>query len=406
MVVLLLVIGAVWVLLMGVGLWEVCRCLLTTEIPAAIEHPVRLWVLHCLLQVLMAWGKILEKLRICSMPQFVRFVHDLQPLKTDPAVVVKDLRLGTIPVKLYQPKAPSCSPRPGIVFVHGGGTIFGSLKFYHRTCCRLSKESDSVVLAVGYRQPPEHRYPMIIVDCFAATICFLRSLDRYGVDPARVVICGDSVGGAVATLICQKLVKSSDLPKIRAQILVYAPVQLLDFQLPSYQQNRNVPLINLDFVYQCFVYYLDISPTWKNACLKGAHVPAEVWAKYRKWVSSENIPERFKKRGYKPLPPMPLNESAYLETNLLLDLINEPLLAEDEVVSRLPETCIISCEYDVLRDNSLLYKKRLEDLGVPVTWHHMEDGFHGVLSTIDMGFLSFPCSTRIMNNMAQFIKGL
>ena len=72
-------------------------------------------------------GLIFEKLRICSMPQFVRFVHYLLPLKKHPDVVVKDLRFGTIPVKLYQPKAPASGLRPGIVFYHGGGGILGSL---------------------------------------------------------------------------------------------------------------------------------------------------------------------------------------------------------------------------------------------------------------------------------------
>lgn len=257
-----------------------------------------------------------------------------------------------------------------------------------------------------YRKAPKHKFPMMLTDCFVATVLFLKSLDMYGVDPARVVVCGDSVGGEMATVICQKLVNSSDLPKIRAQILVYAPFQLLDFQLPSYQQNRNVPLLSLDLTFRSMVYSLDISPTWKSAIMKGAHVPAEIWEKYRKWLGSENIPERFKKRGYQPMPAVPLNESAYLETSFLLDLVTEPLLAEDEVVARLPEACIISCEFDLLRDNSLLYKKRLEDLGVRVTWHHMEDGFHGVLCTFELGCFHFPCSMRILNIMVQFLKGL
>lgn len=72
-------------------------------------------------------GMIFEKLGICSMPQFVRFMHDLVPLKEDPDVVVTDLRYGTIPVKLYQPKVSSCTPRLGIVFYHGGGMLLGSL---------------------------------------------------------------------------------------------------------------------------------------------------------------------------------------------------------------------------------------------------------------------------------------
>ncbi|XP_026375965.3 arylacetamide deacetylase-like 3 [Ursus arctos] len=354
----------------------------------------------------MTWGMIFEKLGICSMPQFVRFMHDLVPLKEDPDVVVTDLRYGTIPVKLYQPKVSSCTPRLGIVFYHGGGMLLGSLRTHNAICCHLSKKSDSVVLAVGYRKLPQHKFPVALRDCIAATIHFLKSLNKYGVDPDRVVVCGDSVGGGVAAVICQRYLSCPDLPKIRAQILIYASLQGVDFQLPSYQQNKNVPLASRDFIFHCWSTVLDINPSWKSTIMKGAHLPAEFWEKYRKWLGAENIPERFKKRPYEPKNSEPLNESAYLETSLALDSINSPLIAEDEVVSQLPETFIVSCEYDLLRDDSLLYKKRLEDLGVPVTWHHMEDGFHGVLSTLDMGCLHFPCSMRILDAMVHFLKGL
>ena len=66
-------------------------------------------------------GTIFEKLRICSTPQFVRFIHDLAPLKKDPDGIVKDLWYGTIPVKMYQPKASSSTRRPGIVFCKAAG---------------------------------------------------------------------------------------------------------------------------------------------------------------------------------------------------------------------------------------------------------------------------------------------
>ncbi|XP_045331645.1 arylacetamide deacetylase-like 3 isoform X2 [Leopardus geoffroyi] len=391
---------------LGVGLWVICSHLLTADIPAAIGHPVKLRVLDCLFLLLLRWGMIFEKLRICSMPRFVRFMHDLRPLKEDPDVVVTDLRYGTIPVKLYQPKVFSCIPRPGIVFYHGGGGVLGSLKTHHVICCHLSKKSGSVVLSVGYRRLPQHKFPVAARDCIAATIHFLKSLNVYGVDPDRVVVCGDSVGGGMATVVCQKLLDCPDLPKIRAQILVYAILQAVDFQSPSYQQNRNIPLLNWNFAFYCWSRYLDINPSWKSTIMKGAHLPAEVWEKYRKWLGAENIPERFKKKSYRPMPHEPLNEAAYLETNLALDLMNSPLIAEDEVMSQLPEACIVSCEYDLLRDHSLLFKKRLEDLGVPVTWHHMEDGFHGVLSTFDMGYLQFPCSARILNAMVRFLNKL
>lgn len=70
---------------------------------------------------------IFEKLGLCYAAQFASFLHDLKPLKKDPDVVVTDLHFGTVPVKLYKPKEPSSTPRTGIIFFHGGGTLLGSL---------------------------------------------------------------------------------------------------------------------------------------------------------------------------------------------------------------------------------------------------------------------------------------
>nr|XP_048274005.1 arylacetamide deacetylase-like 3 [Myodes glareolus] len=403
---LTLLVATVATFSLGVLLWVICIQFWTEHIPEGITHPVRLRILSCLLHLTMTWGMIFEKLGLCYAPQFASFVHDLKPLKRDPDVVVTDLHFGTIPVKLYQPKENSSTLRPGIIFFHGGGTILGSLRTHHNICLRLSKDCGSVVLAVGYRKSPKYKYPVMKDDCIAATTQFLKSLQVYGVDPARVVVCGDSVGGNAATVVCQEFLKQADLPRIRAQILIYSSLQSIDFRGPSYQQNANIPLLSWNLAFYCWCCHLDLRTSWKNAIKNGTHLPPEVWEKYRKWLGSENIPERFKKRGYQYIPPGPVNEDAYQEINLTLNSVCSPLIAEDDIVSRLPETCIVSCEYDLLRDHSLLYKKRLEDLGVPVTWHHMEDGFHGVLNTLDFGFLTFPCSLRIMDVVIQFIRKL
>lgn len=52
---LLVLPGAACVFSLGVGLWVVCSQLLTADIPAAVGHPLKLWVLHCLLELLMTW---------------------------------------------------------------------------------------------------------------------------------------------------------------------------------------------------------------------------------------------------------------------------------------------------------------------------------------------------------------
>lgn len=51
----LLLLQAACVFSMGVGLWVVCNHFLTAEIPAAIGHPMRLRVLHCIFELLVTW---------------------------------------------------------------------------------------------------------------------------------------------------------------------------------------------------------------------------------------------------------------------------------------------------------------------------------------------------------------
>ncbi|XP_053431500.1 arylacetamide deacetylase-like 4 [Nycticebus coucang] len=389
---------------LGVFVWAVCEHFRTAHIPSALQHPAKLRFLHCMFLYVMTLGYIFEKLGICSMPKFFCLAHDIMRVKKDPALVVTNLHFGTIPVRLFQPKAASSRPRRGIIFYHGGGAMFGSLDSYHNLCFFLAQETDSVLLMIGYRKFPDHHTPIVSQDCLNASIHFLRCLDTYGVDPSRVVLCGESVGGGAVAFIAQTLVGISDLPRIRAQVLIYPVVQVINLHLPSTEQNRFVPFLSQDFVMTAICNYLAIDTSWKEAILTGAFIPPDTWRKYKKWFSSDNIPKRFKSRGPPSRFPAPYNEAAYLETKHLFNKEHSPLMADDETMAQLPEAFLVTCEYDFFRDDSLLYKKRLEDLGVRVTWYHVEDGFHGSLILFDKKFFSFPCSVEIVNAIVNSIK--
>uniref|UniRef100_A0A2K5E7Y4 Arylacetamide deacetylase like 4 n=1 Tax=Aotus nancymaae TaxID=37293 RepID=A0A2K5E7Y4_AOTNA len=367
------------VFFLGAFVWAVFEHFLTADVPATMQQRAKLEP---------CTGNILEKLGICSMPKFVRFLHDSLRIKKDPELVVTDLRFGTIPVRLFQPKAASSRRRRGIISYHGGGSVFGSLDCYHGLCNHLVQETDSVLLMIGYRMVPDHHSPAIFHDHINASIYFLKALETYGVDPSTVVVCGESIGGAAAATITQALVGRSDLPRIRAQVLVYPVVQAFCLQLPSFQQNQNVPFLSQKFMVTALCNYLAIDLSWRDAILNSSCVPPDVWRKYEKWLSPDNVPKKFKKRGFQPWS---------LEVS--------SLLADDEIIAQLPEAFLVSCENDILRDDSLLYKKRLEDQGVRVTWYHLEDGFHGSLIFFDKKALSFPCSLKIVNTVV-YVKGI
>uniref|UniRef100_A0A8C3LM69 Alpha/beta hydrolase fold-3 domain-containing protein n=1 Tax=Chrysolophus pictus TaxID=9089 RepID=A0A8C3LM69_CHRPC len=380
--------------------------LLHSELPPGIEQPLKLLFYHSLLITTMVLGKILEKLGICSDLSLLRLVVDGIPPCRDSNLLIKDLEVDEVPLRIYQPKWPPAGKRRGILYFHGGAGTFGSIRAFERICRYIAKKCDSVVVSVGYRLAPEHPYPGQYSDCLNATLYFMRNLDEYHVDPALIILGGDSCGANFATVICQILVNKRNLPKVRAQILLYPGLQGLDFQLPSYQQNASVPILSRKLViYFCF-RYLNRKPSYVEDIIQNCHVPESMKWKYKKWISADNIPDEFKIRGYKPQKYTSYKPEVHEATKEVLAMTFSPLLAEDAIICQLPESYIVTCEFDVLRDDGLLYKKRLEDNGIQVTWYHSESGFHGILAFFGYGIFSFLSGEKIMDNTVNYINSL
>ncbi|KFQ72497.1 Arylacetamide deacetylase-like 4, partial [Phaethon lepturus] len=316
---------------------------------------------------------------------------------------IKDLHFDEVPVRIYLPRVPSASKRRGVIFFHGGCGMFGSIRSHERICRCIARKSDSVVVSVGYHLSPEHKYPSQNLDCLAATVHFMKTAENYGVDPGRIIVCGDSAGGTFTASVCQELVNRRDIPKICAQVLIYPLLQALNFNLPSHQKNAFVAFLSRERTVRFILKYLKKDCSMKEAILAGSHVPESMNLKYRKWINPDLIPEIFK-LGYKPPLPTSFLPQVHEEAKELFNTRFSPLLAEDAVVCCLPDTCIITCEHDVLRDDGLLYKKRLEDNNVKVTWYHMKEGFHCALAFFGYGIFSFPSSSKMVNYTVNFIK--
>ncbi|XP_048375169.1 arylacetamide deacetylase-like 4 [Sphaerodactylus townsendi] len=386
-----------------VFVWAVYYDLSTSEIPPGIDQPLKLRILHWLLIISASLGKILESLCFCSQIHFIRFIQEGKKLGEDPKLWIQDLMFEDIPVRVYQPREPKSERRKGVVYFHGGGWMFGSINSYDHVCRYIAKESDSVVVSVGYNLAPEQKYPSQFYECLAATAHFLKRADDYGVDPARIIVGGDSVGGNFTASVCQALVSRTDLAKPLAQILIYPGLQAIDFNLPSYQQNRAVPILYREHVICSALRYLNKDLSVLDSVVRGCHVPTDIKMRFGKCINSENIPQEFKARGFEPSQAASFVDDVYEVVKQALEATFSPLMAEDAVLSQLPKACIVTCEYDVLRDDGILYKKRLEDNGVPVTWYHIEDGFHGVINFFN-GLLSFPSGKKGVDSIVTFIR--
>ncbi|XP_054857548.1 arylacetamide deacetylase-like 4 [Eublepharis macularius] len=355
-----------------------------------------------------ALGLVLETLGLYSIVGVLRIATQGLPSLWDSSLLIQNQHFDGVRVRVYQPKRPAARKRKGFVYLHGGAGTYGSIDAYERVLRHFAKETDSVVVAVGYQLGPENPYPNQYTECLKATVHFMKNAEDFGADPSRIIISGDSCGANFATRICQWLVDRTDLPKMHAQVLIYPALQGMDFYLPSYQQNRRVPIMWREFVIYFCCLYLKKDKSIINDVLESCHVPEDLKLKYSKWVNADLVPKEFKVRGYKPQDPAlyKFKPQVYEQIKEILSETFSPLFAEDAVICKLPQTYISICEFDVVRDDGLLYKKRLEDNGVPVTLSHAKGGIHGVISLFGYGIFSLPSAEVIVTDVTKFVKSL
>jgi monoterpene epsilon-lactone hydrolase len=95
--------------------------------------------------------------------------------------------------------APGVDSGRALFYLHGGAYCLGSITTHRAFVSRLARAGGMRALAIDYRLAPEHPFPAALEDSLAA----YRWLLARGIDPARIIIAGDSAGGglALATLV-------------------------------------------------------------------------------------------------------------------------------------------------------------------------------------------------------------
>jgi acetyl esterase len=129
-----------------------------------------------------------------------------------------------LPARLYIPTSRLGNGlRPTMLFLHGGGMMYGDLESHDAVCRFLAERAGVQLLAVDYRLAPEHPFPVAVEDAAAA----YRWLVEHATDPAhdlradryRLAVGGDSAGGYLAATTAL-LAAEQDLP-MAFQLLVY-----------------------------------------------------------------------------------------------------------------------------------------------------------------------------------------
>lgn len=212
---------------------------------------------------------------------------------------------GPIPVRIYSAANAPATGAPGLVYFHGGGFVAGSLDTHDAIARALANACGARVISVGYRLAPEHPFPAAIEDGQAAACWVAESTTALGLDPARLIVCGDSAGATLAAVVCQATAAERSVHW--ALQLLLCPI--MDFRAPTASRAELAS-----------GYFLD-------------------------QATLEHDLQHYLGPGADPADPRV-----------------SPLRARE--LSHLPTTCIHTAEFDPLRDEAFEYAERLERAGV------------------------------------------
>ena len=225
-----------------------------------------------------------------------------------------------VPVRVYRPKEPRTPPVPGILQIHGGGFVIGSVESEHAGAALMAIDTGAVVVSVDYRLAPEHPYPAGVHDCYAALTFLHAEAGSLGVDTSRLAVVGASAGGGLSAATAL-LARDRGGPPLCFQML----------HIPELDDRLETPSMKT---------FVD-SPVWNRPL-------AEIsWRAY--------LGDLY---GAAEVP-----------------VYAAPARAAD--LSGLPPGYVSTAENDPLRDEGIIYATRLLQAGVSTELHLFPGTFHG-----------------------------
>ena len=220
-----------------------------------------------------------------------------------------------VAVRVYAP-AGRGEVLPGLVYIHGGGFVIGSVDGDDARTREIAAAAEAVVVSVEYRLAPEHPFPAGLRDCFAVLTYLAKNAAELGIDPRHIGVAGNSAGGGLAAATAL-MARDQGGPELCMQ---YLSIPELDDRLetPSMRAYTDTPVANR----------ANVIITWQH------------------YLAGQQA-------------------TAYAAPARAADLTG------------LPPSYVAVCEFDPLRDEGIEYAQRLVQAGVPVELHLYPGTFHG-----------------------------
>lgn len=260
------------------------------------------------------------------------------------AVASRETTIAGIPCRDYRPTADTVpTPRPTLLFLHGGGWVIGDLDSHDLVCQDLAHESGARVVSVHYRLAPEHAFPAAHDDATAVARALLGNGSGIA-DPERIVIVGDSAGGNLAAWVAAQSAQDHFAHRLRGQVLFY-PVTDLTGTQPSYER-----------------------------IVDGFPLTADTM----RWFGENYVPDASMRR----------------------DRRLSPLL--HPIAPGQPPTFICTVGLDPLADEGIAYAGALASAGIAVEHHHLPGYAHGLVTSAGL----IPTGRELLHRAAAFARRL
>jgi acetyl esterase/lipase len=146
--------------------------------------------------------------------------------------VIYDEAMG-IEVEIQTYRIESTAPeKAGILFIHGGGFIFGRAQDARGRLSEWCEELDVFIVSVEYRLAPETPFPGALYDCYVALKWLFSNALDVGVDAQRIAIVGESAGGGLAAGLALYARDHSNF-KAAFQLLIFPMIDHTNIELAS-----------------------------------------------------------------------------------------------------------------------------------------------------------------------------
>ena len=227
----------------------------------------------------------------------------------DEAWITIPAEAGEVRVLLFKPRGVD-GPLPVVLYMHGGGWVFGSAASHGRLAAELAVASDAAVAFIEYTLAPEAKYPVQIEQCYAVARWVTEQGATHELDASRIAVAGDSAGGNMATVLCLLAKERGDVTFVQQSMYYPMTDALTDQDSESFRLFQDGP-------------YGD--------------------AKTMEWFWSTYLPE----------------EELRSESTV------SPLRATLDELRGLPPALVIVDENDIIRDQGEAYATKLREADVP-----------------------------------------